>query len=403
MEALYTALQDEIQAFKVCIRSCQQAFDIHTLYNVLQLLLPVNGDLEHIQSLEQLEKLAESKEWDGQDIVRVTFGQKKCEIPNYISWFVSYVRYLGSLKETFDTKVVFPLCENLYVNDGPLGTLLFRGRERHSPHVTASVAHLAKQLFAIRRKWALLLKGGTMDEHAFSPQSLLDLQGFANLHPFVKIMRLIPDLFHKSLATAELARQWVQLHASRHHAQQVQAVATRRCKDMELATGSLEHLWYSKAHFQPRLPEGQHGHLRVSPQFKNSSSSSSNEEELCMRTGSQEKNKLSEIHGELMSLLWREERCWTLEVEIQEINQRVYKLQLQCKDKERELEAIQHSLENDNWNMPVTHPHTVVQELHALERKLRLEEYHKNILQGDWLLELEVRPTLLRQINTVRD
>ncbi|XP_077175042.1 uncharacterized protein LOC143828686 isoform X2 [Paroedura picta] len=315
MEALYTALQGEIQSFKEHMKSCQQAFDIHTLYNVL-LLLPGDGGGRDIQSLEQLEKLVESREWDGKDDVRITVGHKKSDLPSYISWFVSYVCYLRSLKEAFDSKIVFPLCENLYVNDDPLrlDTSPFGGREGHA---TASVVQTAKQLFTLRRKWTLLLKGGLIDEQLFSYQSLLDLQGFDNIHPFVKIMRLVPDVFHKSFASAELAQQWVELHASRHSSQQVCSDPSSVGKgyDTGMIVGSLEH--------QPGLPQSHHNHKRGWPQSKTSSTRGW---DTCTRATIQERNKLHEVHGELMSLLWREERSWMLEAEIQKLQERYQEL-----------------------------------------------------------------------------
>ncbi|XP_054827077.1 uncharacterized protein LOC129324101 [Eublepharis macularius] len=314
MEAQYTALQSEIQFFKEHMRSCRQAFDIHTLYNVL-LLLSKDDSRRDIQSLEQLEKLVESREWDGQEVVKITAGNKKCDIPSYISWFVSYVHYLGSLKEAFDTKVVFPLCEELYVNDDPLplGMLPSGGRKGHA---TASVAHTAKQLFAMRRKWALLLKGGMIDGQVFSSQSLLDLQGFANFHSFVKIIRLVPDLFHKSLASADLAQQWVELHASKHSSQQASSdpnsIQTR--SDTGMDVGSLEH--------PPGLSQYPQDYEGGWPQSK---ASNSHYRDTCTRAAIQERNKLNEVHGDLMFLLQREERSWTLEAEVR-------KLQRSCQE-----------------------------------------------------------------------
>lgn len=36
------------------------------------------------------------------------------------------------------------------------------------------------------------------------------------------------------------------------------------------------------------------------------------------------------------------------------------------------------------------------------QKSLELEEYHHRILEADWLLELEVRPTLIQRIDVVR-
>ncbi|KAM6461217.1 uncharacterized protein PHA67_009374 isoform 2-T2 [Liasis olivaceus] len=340
VEALYTILQDEIQSFEKHIRCCQQAFDIHTLYNVLLLLLHEDDGVVEIHSLEQLEKLVKSKECNRQDIVRITISGDKSDIANYISWFVSYVSYLGSLKEEFDAKIVFPLCENLYVNDDSLDRLLSGFMKGRRPHATVSIAHTARQLFALRRKWALLLKKGLICEQAFHTQSLLDLQGFAYIQPFVKIMRLVPDLFHKSLAAAELATQWVKYHASRHssHQEHSHPILIRRCNGTRVMKGSLDHHWYRASLCQSELPLNHHDYMKtwLPPKANNNDN-----RDMCKTTIIQKRNQLQETYGELLSLLWQEERSWTLEGEIQELQERCQKLMrlLQAK------EEIQHDLQ----------------------------------------------------------
>ncbi|XP_070592726.1 uncharacterized protein [Erythrolamprus reginae] len=338
VEALYNILQEEIQAFEKHIRSCQQAFDIHTLYNVLLLLLQEgDGVVVEIHSLEQLEKLVESKECNREDVVRITVSEDKSDIASYISWFVSYVSYLGSLKEEFDAKVVFPLCENLYVNDDSLDGLPLRFMKGLRPHPTVSIAHTARQLFALRRKWALLMKKDSICEQTFHPQSRLDLQGFTYIHPFVKILRLVPDLFHKSLAAAELTKQWVKYHASRHssHSEHSHPVLIRRCDDIRLMKGSLTHPWHETSLSQSGLPLNHHDCRKTSPPFNNK-----NNMDVYKATIIQERHQLQETYGELLSLLWREERSWILEGEIQELQERCQKLMsfLQAE------EEIQHDL-----------------------------------------------------------
>ncbi|XP_025029077.1 uncharacterized protein LOC112541906 isoform X2 [Python bivittatus] len=403
VEALYTILQDEIQSFEKHIRCCQQAFDIHTLYNVLLLLLHEDDGVVEIHSLEQLEKLVKSKKCNRQDIVRITVSGDKSDIANYISWFVSYVSYLGSLKEEFDAKVVFPLCENLYVNDDSLDRLLSGFMKGRRPHATVSIAHTARQLFALRRKWALLLKKGLICEQAFHTQSLLDLQGFAYIQPFVKIMRLVPDLFHKSLAAAELATQWVKYHASRHssHQEHSHPILIRRCNGTRVMEGSLDHHWYGASFCQSELPLNHHDYMKtwLPPKANNNNDN----RDMYKTTIIQKRNQLQETYGELLSLLWREERSWTLEGEIQEVNQRISDLHVQQEAKENELEALEQQLKKGNWNVSSAQYQRDLCELNALRRQLRLEEYRKSILQGDWLLELEVRPVLIRPIYTLQE
>lgn len=402
VEALYTILQEEIQTFEKHIKCCQQAFDIHTLYNVLLLLLCEDDGVVEIHSLEQLQKLVECKECNGQDIVRITISGNKSDIASYISWFVSYVSYLSSLKEEFDAKVVFPLCENLYVNDDSLDGWPLGFMKGCRPQATVSIARTARQLFALRRKWALLLRKDSICEQAFHPQSLLDLQGFASIHPFVKILRLVPDLFHKSLVAAELTKQWVKYHASRHssHPEHSHPILIRRCGDIRVMKGNLSHPWHGVSLCQSELPQNHHDCMKTSRPSK--ANNNKNNRDMFQTAIIQERNQLQEIYGELLSLLWREERSWTLEAEIQEVNQRISDLHLQQEAKKNELKALEQQLKKGNWNVSKAQHRRNLCELNVLQRQLRLEKYRKNILQRDWLLELEVRPILIRPIYTVR-
>ncbi|KAJ7346030.1 hypothetical protein JRQ81_001980 [Phrynocephalus forsythii] len=390
MEALYTSLQNEIQSFEEHIRHCHQAFDIHTFVNVLQLSFPEDGGIEDIQSVEQLQKLVESRKRGGQVIV--TTAHARCNIALYIAWFVSYIKYLSSLKDMFDDKVVFPLCENLYVNDDVRGR-----REGPGYHTTKSIAHTAKQLFAVRRKWAWLLKREVIDEKAFSPQSLISLRGFTNIQPFVKVIRLVPDLFHKSLATAALARRWVELHAEQHNVQPTHLDASSAGKSKCMGPASLKQ-GYNVPTCAHELSKSQPDLVEIQAKDRSSDDGST-----CIRTTNQERNKLREIHEELMPLLWREQRSWTLEAEIQEVNLRISNLQLQQEAMKQELEALSQQLEADNWSVPVRECQALRSKVDALGKQLKLEQYHKSILLGDWLLELEIRPILLQPIHRLQE
>ena len=101
-------------------------------------------------------------------------------------------------------------------------------------------------------------------------------------------------------------------------------------------------------------------------------------------------------------MLSREQRSRTLEAEIQEVNLRISNLQLQQETKKQELEALKQQLEADNWSVPIRQCQTLLSEVDALGKQLKLEQYHKSILLGDWLLELEIRPILVQPIHRVR-
>ncbi|XP_042698906.2 uncharacterized protein LOC112060689 isoform X2 [Chrysemys picta bellii] len=419
METLYSALQDEIRAFEAQVQSCQKDFDLHTLHNVLLLLLPGSATWE-VKSLEQLEKLVEGRDWPCQDTVKMTGSAESCDVPGYVAWLGSYLGYLNALKETFDAKVVFPLCEHLYVHDelyaraecrSPVGSRSGSGAGHSGekrPHAVTSIADIAKQLFAVRRKWALLLTRGVIDDRVFGPQSLCALRGFANIGPVVKVLRLVPDIFHKSLATAALARQWLSLHRSRYSVFQLppepgQEKGERRTG---LAPGTSEP-WRNGVAIS--LPESANGCSSFSGQLHprpRRSSSSCSSHDGCGWLGniSATRTKLRESREELMALLWRVERAGVLETQLHELTQSISSLQLEQQDTRRKLDVFQQRLEQADWDMPLlsSQCQATLRQLEDLGRHMELEEYRKSILQSDWLLELELRPCLLRQLDALQ-
>ncbi|XP_021254271.1 uncharacterized protein LOC110399605 [Numida meleagris] len=330
MEALYSALEGEIDAFVGCVQQCQHGFNLRTLYNVLLLVLPhsPSGRLESWEDLEQLSKHLP--------------GSPRPDVCSYVGWLGSYLQHLRAMKERFDTRVVFPLCEHLYVHEELLPP--------------ASIPCLAALLFTRRRNWALLLRGGMLHERVFSPRSLRDLRSFANAGPMAKVLRLLPDIFHQSLATAELARQWVQLHRSRY--------------SLCPPPGSVQPS--SKAPRPPGSP--------IPVQLLGAGSSAG-----VLRA------RLQESREELLALLPRAERAAALHAQICSVTRRIraLRLQLQCQGTEpRDAGRGGHP--------PPAAPKK------ELQKHLELEEYHRGILEADWLLELEVRPVLIHRINAVQ-
>lgn len=402
MEVLYSALEVEIGAFVGHVKRCQQGFDLRRLYHVLLLVLPrsPSGQVESWQHLQRL--------------VQHQPRSASPDVASYVSWLASYLQHLSTLKERFDTSVVVPLCENLYVHEEPA-----THPTQQSPSL--SIPHLATQLFTCRRNWGLLLQGGALSEQVFSPRSLLDLCGFAGVEPFVKVLRLVPDVFHQSLATADLAQQWVHLHRSRYSLSlppsplpppsplsppsplrppspspspsplplpspslPQQPPAQGRAG---LAPSTVQPPLRSRAPQQPSSPLG-FPSLLVPPQPSG--------------TGSTRllKAQLRESQEELLALLHRGARAAALHAQVHHVAQRIRTLRLQQRGKGTELAQPQQrpGMGTENrWNR--WHQAVLAEEL---QKSLELEEYHHSILEADWLLELEVRPILIRRIYVVR-
>lgn len=365
MEALYSALQGEISAFVRHVRLCRQGFDLCSLYRVLLLVLP-RSPSGRVESWQHLQSLVQHQP-----------GSASLDVANYVAWLASYLQHLSTLKERFDARVVVPLCENLYMHEETAA----RPTQWSPP---ASIPHLAAQLFAHRRNWGLLLQGGPLSERVFSPRSLHDLRGFIGVGPFVKVLRLVPDVFHQSLATAELARQWVCLHRSRYSLSLTPSPSPSLPQQPParggagLAPSTVQPPARSRAPQEPGSPLG-------SPDI------------LVPLRPSVLQAQLQESREELVTLLHRGERAAALHAQVCHVARRIHVLCLQQRGKGTELHWPRQSLGSGMEGCQ--HQAALSEEL---QKSLELEEYHYSILEADWLLELEVRPILVRRIDAVR-
>lgn len=361
MEALYSALEEEISAFVRHVQQCQEGFDLRSLYHVLLVVLPQSPSGQ-VESWHHLQKLAQGQP-----------GAASSDVASYVGWLASYLHHLSMLKERFDARVVVPLCENLYMHEEPAAW-------------PASIPCLATQLFTHRRNWGLLLQGGPLSEQVFSPRSLHDLHGFDGVGPFVKVLRLVPDVFHQSLATAELAQQWVHLHRSKYSL----SLPPSPSLSLPQQPSVLGRAGLAPSSVQPplrsRVPQHLGGlpNLLVALQSLGAGDSS----------GALQA-RLQKSQEELLALVRRRNRAPALRAEVRHVTQRISVLRLQQQGKGREQSWPQQSQRMRGRQ----HQAALIEEL---QKNLELEEYHHSILEADWLLELEVRPILLRRIDEVR-
>ncbi|XP_015214623.1 uncharacterized protein [Lepisosteus oculatus] len=394
MDQLYSCLRKEIASFETHVQVCKEAFDLDTLKHVLSVLTEsYQGEIE---SLDVLWHLAGIPAITNQVGVNITVNNGGIDLQGYISWLCSFIEHLRSMKETFDDKVVIPLCESLYVNDeggisecfsdmfSPL-TSLQESWTKPKVQPKESIAKVANELFILRRRWALLLTPGPIKAENFNPQSAPKEAGGV-LH-FGKILWLVPDIVYKSLLAANLASQWVDLYQMKYSDQKWPKHSFSQAK-VETSNS-------------PNLEKTEH--LRKPSSFLKIESGNGQGERM-----TDIKAKLRNARMELMALRWREERAKILEQQITQVLQKVKNIRIQLKDKKNEMDHLKQLTEweaRDEQKAEMLNQKykECLNQIRSLEQHLKLEEYHENILQGDMMLELEIRPSLIRQIEMIQD
>ncbi|XP_053327511.1 uncharacterized protein LOC128501893 [Spea bombifrons] len=331
MDRFYKPLREELGLFEEQVHQCRVDFDLQTLQRVLALLSEAHKT--PLDSWRQIETLVQNGN---------ILGGQGAQFRDYLSWLLSYVEYLRTMKTAFDDRIVFPLCDNLYVNDegevlSPNGLQL--------PLAPDNIAATARQLFHHRRSWALLLSSRNQGQAQ-------QIQGASHS---TLLLHRIPDIFEESLVTANLARHWVLLHETRHK-NIVASPQDHLSREFHKDSPKERELWRESRVVADGSPEAQ--------------------------------SQVKDTREYLMFLLWRAGRAEALELQVKETNHKVWSL-LQDINETQKLEQ-----ENGAGSL---------EKMETLKRQLDLERFHQAILSSDWQLELEVRPSLIREIDAVRE
>ncbi|GCB84778.1 hypothetical protein scyTo_0025371 [Scyliorhinus torazame] len=416
MEPLYTLLRSEIKKFEKHVEDCRDSFDMVTLSRFLSGL--TEQDAENVDSLQRVRHLANHLAK-----AKLPFKDSRSDIDNYISWLSAYMDYLRVLKEAFDDRIVIPLCENLYVNEdteshrissdssncsSPVSSKassqkewmkLPRTYQTAQPEVPMdSIPKIAKELFNVRRRWTLLLTNDTIKDEYFNPQSIADLCRMNTPEHLKKVLRLIPDIFYKCLLTADLSRQWLDLHECRYGLLNFPVAET---KDFH-TEGTTRKLCLVTAKQLSTHKEAKLMQSRDSQAVQTTSQESSEEldDVHCMKTRMEQED--------LNFLVRREERLKTLEKETREAGFRVHDLLSQLELVKQENEQLQQrwdfeELQRTEEGVIKRKHRTNLRQMEELQRQLKLQKYRYRILEGDWMLELEIRPLLIRHMDTVSE
>lgn len=207
------------------------------------------------------------------------------------------------------------------------------------PLSPGNIVSTARQLFHHRRSWALLLSSGSPDTHG-TPRPM-------------GLLHCIPDIFEESLVTANLARNWILLHEARNKTPPSVAPQPIPLEKPRKLLGSAE--------------------------------STADEEAQA---------ELKDVREHMMFLLWRAGRAEALEQQVKDTKQKVQGLQ-------QDINEMQQIIQRDGQDTSDSLKNQ--RRLEKLQRQLDLEIFHQRIVNCDWQLELEVRPSLIRQIDMVRE
>ncbi|KAL3832135.1 hypothetical protein ACJMK2_023806 [Sinanodonta woodiana] len=240
-------------------------------------------------------------------------------------------------------------------------------------------------LLEICKKWDGLLKDGDLNLNDFDPDSYHELLQFVDYSQFEPILRLVPDIFAKCYKSIDLAKQWMNI-----------ANAVR--KDIPTKTKTRQPAEKETAQVTPPTEEEQQ--RTTSKEFIRQIMELKDQLSDMDISISKDEQQLQEYTTEIEGLHERENRFDEVTSTFQRMDSLVSDAGDQyLKAKEGKSNAVKQiqtfTRESAEYAQMYTELKRMDEEVTRTYNHLKLMEFQKSIVQEDYLVEMEVRPSFI--------
>ncbi|XP_077978587.1 uncharacterized protein LOC144434019 [Glandiceps talaboti] len=230
----------------------------------------------------------------------------------------------------------------------------------------------ARELHDLVKKWrGVMAMDKDISAKLYSKESLEEVAKFHNVGHFRQFLRFVPDVLYKSRKALSLAEHWMD-------------VDDRKMAEVDKQLQLVEEI-------QTRMEMRVINVLKKIQQHKQEFDLKSDELQMLLNREDRSNDlnvKLSFVKKEIDSL------CDQLREMYREKDAIIYKLQRLKRERKEGTLEFEECTEKFEQN-----------ELHTndLEKRLQLEKYKYRLVEEDMLLELEVKPSIVRYTNQVED
>ncbi|KAK3590684.1 hypothetical protein CHS0354_006371 [Potamilus streckersoni] len=248
-------------------------------------------------------------------------------------------------------------------------------------------------LIEICKKWDGLLKDGDLNLNDFDPDSYHELLQFVDYSQFEPILRLVPDIFAKCYKSIDLAKQWMQI------ANAVRKDIPSKTKTRQPAEKETPPVTLQAEEDQHRTTSKEFIHQIM--EFKHQLS----DMDISI---SKDEQKMQEYTTELEGLQKRENRFDEVTSTFQRMDSLVsnagdqYLKAKECKSGVvKKIQAF--TRESEEYAETYEELKRMDEEVARTYNHLKLMEFQKSIVQEDYLVEMEVRPSFIYFISDIKD
>ncbi|XP_062598336.1 synaptonemal complex protein 1-like [Saccostrea cucullata] len=441
---------NQITAFEKLLRHAISRFSKERLFSMLQVAAeeqkaanpsqprgaktsgeakkPSTAPILKIKSMEQLRQ--SMKPLIKREQKNNILTEKEKQALKYLETFENDYKYLGNLKRHYDDNIHSVLLKDYFdPADRPRRSALRDRPEsneskripppktqkskilKRGPQPTEEEARTAdlQKLFTVvtrleelDRKWAGLLRDRELNLDDFDPDSSHELMTFTNYSSFEPVLRLVPDVFVKCYNAVDMAKEWLNLAKSVY------------AERLPLKTKIKENVPKSRENTlspneKPQTPGSQNAEerMRAANDYAHQAKEIKQNIREIGEAIQQNKVKLENLNMEMQALESRECRIDKLTNNFEQVDSNLLHAQKEYNtllyERQQTIENLNHVRRGSEEHTELSHrAHEFSAEITKRQSALKILEYKKNVVQEDYLLELELRPNFIHFLGDIK-
>lgn len=405
----------QLMAFEKLLRHAISRFSKENLYDML---LTLNSEIDtprsrgqgdqrlttaapnrKIQSMRHVRQLMKTIE---EAAIRGKASDHELRSLKNFETFDRDVRYLRDLKAYFDSNILKSLREEYYEPETQTaipdqkGTSAGKKSKQARDH--ARLPLVVTELSDLCLKWGELLSDGDLDISIFDADSHHELLQFENYHQFEPILRMVPDVFVKSYKAIDLGREWLAL-AVRIYGDRL---PLRKEKPQQPPLPSTPSQKESKPQ-SVRSVRSRVGTAEVDERV--------NEVKEHINTINkhitEKQEKIVSLSQDEKKLAKREKRSEELTNAFEKVDNRMQRAKRDYQRAVADLDRMSDQIKFLPNNSPkysdlIERCKKLEYDIETKQNSLQMLEFEKSVVQEDYLLELELRPTFIHFVGDVQ-
>jgi len=271
-------------------------------------------------------------------------------------------------------------------------------RTKDEPTSEKAYTTTVEELKSILYKWEGLLSESELDLNNFDPDSYHELMQYTNYTAFEPILRLVPDMFAKCYKCIDLAKKWLTLANLVLKDLPILEEEEEETNDMDFTDEDLKALGIDNMEETPRTEEEFWKQVKqIQMQIMSVGKTISDDEEM-----------LNKYNEEMDVLAGRDERFSSVTSQVEKIDSLITIAAGEYQKAKTEQYAVASRMKHQAKDSPAyielkSHLKKLDSEVAQTHWKVKRLEFERTMVQEDFMVELDVRPSFIRFMGDTKE